>query len=127
MLLRKLSLRAGGRRLLLKSPAHTARVRLLLHLFPDAQFVYIHRHPAAVYQSACHMADTQYWHMYLATPTDEQIHEFILNQFEVLWREYAAARALVPAGNLVEISYAELTAEPVGIIGVGVGVGVADP
>ena len=26
------------------------------------------------------MADTTYWHMYLATPTDEQIHEFILNQ-----------------------------------------------
>ena len=79
-----------------------------------------------VYRSACHMADTTYWYMYLATPTDEQIHEFILNQFEVLWREYAAARALVPAGNLVEISYAELTAEPVRV-GLGVGVGVAQP
>ena len=105
---------------------HQRSFELLLRLFPDAQFVYIHRHPAAVYQSACHMADTQYWHMYLATPTSEQIHEFILNQFEVLWREYAAARALVPPGNLVEISYAELTAEPVRV-GVGVGVGVAQP
>ena len=35
----------------------------------------------------------------------------------MLWREYAAARALVPAGNLVEISYAELTAEPSAAIG----------
>lgn len=104
--LRKLSLRCGGKRLLLKcdgrrgsdtraravrrasrapharpgagsrrlgrSPVHTARVRLLLQLYPDAQFVYIHRHPCAVYQSACHMADTQYWHMYFKQPTDEQ-------------------------------------------------------
>ena len=45
LMLRKLTLRAGGERmrLLLKSPAHTARVSLLLQLFPDAQFVYIHR------------------------------------------------------------------------------------
>jgi hypothetical protein len=40
---------------------HTARVALLLQLFPDASFVYLHRHPLVVYQSACHMADTTYW------------------------------------------------------------------
>ena len=79
--LRKLSLRCGAKRLLLKSPVHTARVALLLKLFPDAQFVYIHRHPEDVYRSACHMADTAYWHMYMAQPTNEQIHEFILSQY----------------------------------------------
>ena len=31
----------------------------------------------------------------------------------MLWREYAADRGAVPPGNLVEISYAELTADPV--------------
>ena len=89
---RKLSLRAGGRRLVLKSPAHTARVALLLELFPDAQFVYIHRDPLTVYQSAVHMARTTYWYMYLAAPTDEQIHEFILNQFEVRCRDERSGR-----------------------------------
>ena len=113
LLLRKLSLRCGGRRLLLKSPVHTARVRLLLRLFPDAQFVYIHRDPATVYGSACHMADTTYWHMYLATPSDEQVHEFILSQFETLWADYAAARETIPAGSLAELSFDELTADPV--------------
>lgn len=116
-LLRKLSLRARGKRLVLKSPVHTARVDLLLKLFPDAQFIYIHRNPETVYRSACHMADTTYWHMYLAKPSDQQIHEFILNQFEVLWREYAAARAAIPKGNLVELSYAELTDDPVAALG----------
>jgi hypothetical protein len=40
-----------------------------------------------------------------------------LSQFEVLWREYAEARNLVPDGNLIEISYAELTADPAKAIG----------
>ena len=40
----------AGRRLVLKSPVHTARVELLLKLFPDAQFIYIHRDPETVYR-----------------------------------------------------------------------------
>lgn len=46
-----------------------------------------------------------------------QIHEFILNQFAVLWDEYAAARGLIPDGNLVEMSYAELARDPTATIG----------
>ena len=44
-----------SKRLLLKSPVHTARVRILKRLFPDAQFVYIHRNPYDVFRSAAHM------------------------------------------------------------------------
>jgi hypothetical protein len=42
----QVTLRHGGTKpLLIKSPVHTARVRLLLKLFPKAKFIYIHRHP----------------------------------------------------------------------------------
>ncbi len=41
----------AGRPLILKSPPHTARVRLLLGLFPDARFVHIRRDPYAVFVS----------------------------------------------------------------------------
>ena len=37
--------------LLIKSPVHTARVGLLLDIFPRARFVYIHRHPLQVWDS----------------------------------------------------------------------------
>ena len=47
----KLTLLAGGRRLLLKSPSHTARVRYLLELFPGAKFVHISRPPEVVFRS----------------------------------------------------------------------------
>src|SRR5260370_10822367 len=42
------------RPIILKSPAHTCRIRLLLELFPDAKFVHIHRNPYVVFQSTDH-------------------------------------------------------------------------
>lgn len=78
------------KRLLLKSPCHTGRVRLLLKLFPDARFVYVHRHPLDVFLSSAHMASTTYGYMFLQRPTDAQIQEYILKQGEILWGEYEA-------------------------------------
>ncbi len=39
------------RPLVLKSPSHTCRIRLLLELFPDARFVHVHRNPYVVFLS----------------------------------------------------------------------------
>lgn len=115
-LLRKLSLRCSGRRLILKSPVHTARIALLLQLFPNAQFVYLHRDPLEVYKSACNMADTTYWHSYLRAPSGTQIHEFVLSQFVTLWEEYVTDRSLIRSGNLVEMSFEELSGDPVAAV-----------
>ncbi len=52
-----------NRRMVVKSPVHTARVRVLLEMFPNAQFVYVHRDPYVVLQSSAHMADAYYWYV----------------------------------------------------------------
>eukprot|EP00043_Microstomoeca_roanoka_P016908 m.175022 g.175022 ORF g.175022 m.175022 type:complete len:401 (+) comp16545_c0_seq2:321-1523(+) len=106
--LRKIGVHAEGRRFVLKSPTHTAKIRFFLELFPEAQFIYIHRDPYRVFRSAMHMADKTYWYSYLATPTSEEVTEFVLNQYEELFNAYMEDRHLIPKGNLVEISYAEL-------------------
>src|SRR5437899_11077712 len=49
--LRKLQLHEK-RPFILKSPPHTARIPLLLEMFPAAKFVHIHRDPVAVFQSS---------------------------------------------------------------------------
>ena len=50
--LRKLQYRAGPhKRLLLKSPVHTARIETLLDIFPHACFICVHRDPYAVFAS----------------------------------------------------------------------------
>ena len=122
-LLKKLTLRdqllhnqessSSRRRLVLKSPVHTGRIRLLLNLFPDAQFIFIHRHPAEVFQSAAHMADTTYWYTYMTTPSSEQIQEFILRQYEILWERYQQDKQLLKQNQLIEVSYEELSEKPI--------------
>lgn len=119
-----------GRRLILKSPVHTARIALLNQLFPEAQFIYIHRNPYDVFRSAAHMADTTYWYTYMNTPSNDQITEFILRQYEILYDRYEQGRKQIlldrcdettshegevlkqQQQRLVEISYDEISQRP---------------
>jgi omega-hydroxy-beta-dihydromenaquinone-9 sulfotransferase len=113
---RKLSLRDGNgtKQLLLKSPVHTARIQLLLSLFPHAKFIYLHRNPYDIFRSACHMADTTYWYTYLQVPNhDHVIQEFILRQYEILWYFYERDRVLLAPDQLIEVAYDDLTQHPV--------------
>mmetsp|Transcript_1786 Transcript_1786/g.4649 ORF Transcript_1786/g.4649 Transcript_1786/m.4649 type:complete len:211 (-) Transcript_1786:365-997(-) len=109
----QVTLRHGGHKpLLVKSPVHMARVKLILRLFPRAKFVFIHRHPLEVFQSAAHMADTYYWYAYLQRPTSQEVTDFILEQGELLHRTYLRDRELIPPGNLHELSFGSLEADP---------------
>lgn len=113
--LRKVTLRAlPGTRLLLKSPVHTSRIRLLARLFPRAQFIFMHRDPHEVYRSAMHMADTTYPYSWLQEPSRDEVREFVLSQGEVLHRDYLEARHIVGEDRLVEVGYANLATDMVG-------------
>jgi hypothetical protein len=105
---------AARKRFLLKSPVHTARVKILLEMFPDAQFIYIYRNPYTVFQSAANMADKTYWYTYLATPSRSDIQSFIVDQYNLLFEEYQAAKKLIPPGNLFEIKYEDFSADKIG-------------
>lgn len=107
---------APMRRLVIKSPVHTAKVPLLRKLFPNAHFIYIHRHPLAILSSCAHMADTAYWFTYMNTPTDDEVSDFIIWQFEQLWVKYDRAVAHYdPMSNrrnvdkdVLEVGYSDL-------------------
>ncbi|KDO22370.1 hypothetical protein SPRG_11322 [Saprolegnia parasitica CBS 223.65] len=105
------------RRLLLKSPIHTARVPLLRKLFPKATFIYLHRDPYKVLQSTAHMANTMFWYVYLNTPTDEQVNEYLLWQFERMFDTYYAASRDATTGalakDILEVAYADLATSTV--------------
>jgi omega-hydroxy-beta-dihydromenaquinone-9 sulfotransferase len=111
--LKKLTLRYG-KTVVLKSPQHTARLRLLLELFPDARFVHIYRDPYAVYQSTVQMYDTMAWHTYLQRPPLEQIEEQILSRYVTMYDAYFADRAAIPAAQITEVRYEDLIADPRG-------------
>ncbi len=109
---KKLSLN-DDRSLLLKSPPHTARIRTILEMFPDARFVHIHRDPYRVFQSQRHFFDTAGWYTYMQRPDLEAIDEGILARHERMYDAYFEDLDLIPEGNFSELRFNELEANPV--------------
>jgi hypothetical protein len=103
-----------GRPLVLKSPPHTARIRLLLELFPEARFVHIHRNPYTVFQSFQHYFNTAAWHTYLQWPDLPGINDRILGRYNILFDAFFAERSLIPQGHFYELAFADLERDPIG-------------
>lgn len=148
--------------LLIKSPVHTARVALLLRLFPRARFVYVHRDPLTTFASAAHMANTYYWwacwrarhalpnaastsrhpaarravlpsslpsvclvahvfpcppacprrYCYLQQPSEADVTDFVLDQFDLLHQTYLQDRNLIPPGACLAARQGQVAAAP---------------
>jgi hypothetical protein len=103
-----------GRPLVLKSPAHTGRIKLLLEVFPDAKFVHIHRNPYDVFQSSLNSARRAIPWWTLQTPDLSELEETTLRQYEGVYQAYFEERNVIPAGRLHEIRYEDLEADPIG-------------
>ncbi len=112
-LLRVASLRAGGRRLVLKDPCNTGRIRTLLELFPRARFVHIVRDPHRVLPSTLGIYRVVLAKAQLQRVTPAELEELVLAIYERLMRTYLAERAAIPAGQLTEVRYEELEERPV--------------
>jgi hypothetical protein len=104
------------RPLVLKSPPHTARVRLLLELFPDARFVHIHREPYAVFQSTKHL-DQLALESYRLQHSHDDLDEDILRVYREMYDAFFADRHLIPPGQFHEMAFEELESDPVGQLG----------
>ena len=111
-ILRKATLRSGGRRLVSKNCGHSARIRTVLHLFPDAKFIFIHRDPYEVFLSTVHMHKTVIPRSQLQDADPDQVEAHVLQFYSQLMQRYLAERSLIPAGNLVEVRFEALEASP---------------
>ncbi len=113
--LKKLTLRYG-RPLVLKSPPHTARIRLLLGLFPDARFVHIHRDPYVVFRSTRHMIRAGQPLYTLREGPVQDGDDRIISVYTEMYDAYFEERALIPEGRLSDVSYENLERQPVCVI-----------
>ena len=115
-ILAKATLASGGRHLLLKNPANTGRIRLLLQLFPDARFVFVHRHPYAVFQSMKRFYVSLFGILALQEVSDALIEETTLSGGELIWQQYLVDRDRIPPGQLVEVGYDDLRRDPLAAV-----------
>ena len=101
-----------GKPLVLKSPPHTARIGLLLDLFPDARFVHIYRNPYSVFQSASHTHRELRKYVTLQHSIAD-IEEQTIRQYKEVFDAFFEEKGLIPAGRYHEVRFEELECDPV--------------
>jgi hypothetical protein len=103
------------RRLVLKSPPHTARIPVLLELFPDARFVHIVRDPYVLFSSTVNLWQSMARrHGFQAPRGGPALEEKVFREFRVIHERYEAGKTLIPPGRLVEVRYEDLVKDLVG-------------
>jgi hypothetical protein len=110
--LKSLTFWKDDKRILLKSPPHTCRVKTLLELFPAAQFVHIVRNPYEVYMSNRKLWMGTLARVHLQIPDPETVDEIILSWYTELFSLYERDRDLIPPGALHELKYEDLIRTP---------------
>lgn len=91
--------------MILKSPPHTARIPLLLELFPEARFVHVCRDPVAVFQSTVSLYQRSVKLSQLQFPDKDAMIDEILRRYRIMYDAYFTDRHLIPRGRLAEIRY----------------------
>jgi hypothetical protein len=111
-LVQKLSFKYG-KPLVLKSPGHTGRVKLLLELFPHAKFIHIHRNPYHVFQSTQHMIRKVMPWWALQRPDYSNLEQETLRQYRETYDAFFQERGLIPKEHFCEVAFEDLEADPV--------------
>ncbi|NCA84634.1 MAG: sulfotransferase [Clostridia bacterium] len=114
LLIKKTLKNTGSMQFLSKNPPNTARIKVLLEMFPEAKFIHIHRNPVEVFLSTRHFYIKMLPHLQLHTITQSEIDNHIFAVYKNLMKDFLEQKQLIPDGNFVEIAFADLEHDPLG-------------
>jgi hypothetical protein len=112
-LIKKITYKYDTQRILLKSLVNTARIKLLLEIFPKAQFIHLYRHPFKIYLST--------WKLYkkilpifsFQSIDTTQLDHYIFEIYKDLYTQYFKEKHLIPKENLIELKYETFVEDPI--------------
>ncbi len=101
-----------GKRLVLKSPPHAARIPVLKELFPGSVFLHIVRDPYVVFPSTMNL-----WHYFwtrhsLQIPTFAGLEEYVLRTYVRLYDRLEEAKRDLDPRRFFEMHYEDLVRDP---------------
>lgn len=101
------------KRLVLKSPPHTARIKILQEMFPGALFLHIVRDPYVVFPSTVHLWKSLYRTHGFQKPTFEGLEERVFSTFRHLYEKLEEGKKVLEPEQFFEVRYEELVKDPV--------------
>lgn len=103
-----------ARRIVLKTPLHTCRVRSLIEAFPNARFVHIARNPFDIFPSTLHTWRKMYRYHGVQVPRFEGLEQYVIETFCHMYRVFDEDIPLIKSGHFCELRYEDLVRDPVG-------------
>lgn len=105
----------GGTQFLSKNPPHTAHVRELLKLYPNAKFIYLVRNPYTVFESTRDFYTNTLKPLMLHERSVEETEQHILKTYMQVYKSYEEQKSLIPEGHLFELKFEDFEADPMGM------------
>ena len=102
-----------GKQLVLKSPPHTFRIKILKEMFPDAMFINIVRNPLDVYPSTINLWRTLHHTQGLQTPSHEGLEERVLSTYVRMFEKLSEGKRVLRANQFYELTYEDLVEDPI--------------
>lgn len=99
-------------RFLSKNPPHTARIKMLKKLFPDAKFIYLMRNPYTVFESSCNFFSKTLEAISLQQFSTAELESEILKTYCALYNRYNAEKSVIPKSDIVEVRFEDFEADP---------------
>ena len=115
--LKKATLACGHKRLVLKSPTNTGRVRALLKLFPKARFIHIYRDPYVVFDSISNLYRKLLPGQQLQHTTWRSTEDNFVRFYRDMLLKFFDDRNEIPAKQYAEVRFEDLEAHPLRELG----------
>jgi hypothetical protein len=104
------------RRLVLKSPPHTARIALLQQMYPGALFIHIVRDPYVVYASTVNLWRLLFRMHGLQKPTYTGLEDYVLDTYVRMHAKLEEGKKLLDPRQFFEVRYEDLIQNPAGVM-----------
>ncbi len=106
-----------SRRIVVKSPPHTARVRTLIELYPEAKFVHIVRNPYDLFVSTMGLWKSLNEVQRIQGIGDQAwVEEYVLGSLERMYAAYEEDREQLAENQIVELRYEDLIQDPLNCV-----------
>lgn len=113
-MIKKAMLNKKAERFISKNPPNTARIKVLLEMFPDAKFIYIYRDPYKVMQSTADFFKAVINGIQFQEYEADVIDAHLQQTFKMLVNKYETDKSMISKENLLEIKYEDFVKDPIG-------------